>query len=81
MCDFCTKHGEGQKWYLTMSNYSRELLAQQGREQFIDDFTAHFEEKYGLGAAKVAVLMDRIKSLPLVHRIVGWLGVKSSRPA
>jgi ferredoxin len=26
MCEFCTKHGEGKKWYLQMKNYSTELL-------------------------------------------------------
>ena len=26
MCEFCTKHGEGKKWYLQMRNYSREWL-------------------------------------------------------
>jgi len=26
MCEFCIKHGEGQKWYLLMKNYSEELL-------------------------------------------------------
>ena len=26
MCQFCTKHGEGKKWYLQMKNYSDELL-------------------------------------------------------
>jgi ferredoxin len=26
MCEFCTKHGEGKKWYLQMKNYSQELL-------------------------------------------------------
>jgi len=31
MCEFCTQHGEGQKWYLVMRNYARELLAQKGR--------------------------------------------------
>ena len=25
MCEFCTKHGEGKKWYLQMKNYSEEL--------------------------------------------------------
>ncbi|MEW6754244.1 MAG: 4Fe-4S binding protein, partial [Candidatus Latescibacterota bacterium] len=29
MCQFCTKHGEGKKWYLQMSNYSRELLSEE----------------------------------------------------
>ena len=26
MCEFCTKHGEGKKWYLQMKNYAEELL-------------------------------------------------------
>ena len=26
MCEFCTKHGEGRKWYLQMKNYAQELL-------------------------------------------------------
>ena len=24
MCEFCTAHGEGQKWYLEMKNYAEE---------------------------------------------------------
>jgi hypothetical protein len=26
MCEFCTKHGEGKKWYLQMQNYQEDLL-------------------------------------------------------
>jgi len=29
MCEFCTKHGEGKKWYLQMKNYSDELLHEE----------------------------------------------------
>jgi len=29
MCEFCTKHGEGQKWYLEMKNYADELLYEE----------------------------------------------------
>ena len=29
MCQFCTEHGEGKKWYLQMKNYSDELLHQE----------------------------------------------------
>jgi len=29
MCQFCTKHGEGKKWYLQMKNYSEELLHEE----------------------------------------------------
>jgi len=29
MCEFCTKHGEGEKWYLQMKNYADELLYEE----------------------------------------------------
>jgi ferredoxin len=29
MCEFCTKHGEGKKWYLEMKNYAEELLHEE----------------------------------------------------
>jgi ferredoxin len=29
MCEFCTEHGEGKKWYLQMKNYADELLYQE----------------------------------------------------
>jgi len=29
MCDFCTEHGEGKKWYLQMKNYADELLHEE----------------------------------------------------
>ena len=29
MCEFCTEHGEGKKWYLQMKNYADELLRQE----------------------------------------------------
>lgn len=31
MCELCTQHGEGEKWYLTMENYSKDLLDQNKR--------------------------------------------------
>jgi len=29
MCEFCTEHGEGKKWYLQMKNYADELLYEE----------------------------------------------------
>jgi NAD-dependent dihydropyrimidine dehydrogenase PreA subunit len=37
MCEYCTKHGEGKKWYLQMKNYSDELLHQE---------LSHVQKKY-----------------------------------
>jgi ferredoxin len=33
VCEFCTEHGEGKKWYLQMKNYSCELLHEQLSER------------------------------------------------
>ena len=38
MCEFCHKHGEGQKWYLRAENYSDDLLSDLKRRKFIADF-------------------------------------------
>jgi NAD-dependent dihydropyrimidine dehydrogenase PreA subunit len=38
MCEFCTKHGEGKKWYLQAKNYSDDLLADVRRRKIIFDF-------------------------------------------
>ena len=38
MCEFCTKHGEGKKWYLQAKNYSDDLLADTMRREMITDF-------------------------------------------
>lgn len=44
MCEFCHKHGEGQKWYLRAENYSEDLLSDLKRRKFIADFFSGAEE-------------------------------------
>lgn len=43
MCEFCTQHGEGKKWYLQAKNYSEELLNEE-RKRFMTDFFGNFEQ-------------------------------------
>lgn len=38
MCDFCHRHGEGQKWYLNAHNYSEDLLSDLRRRRFVTRF-------------------------------------------
>ena len=45
MCEFCIQHGEGKKWYLTMENYSRDLLEQDRRHEFMAEFLNTFAER------------------------------------
>jgi len=43
MCEFCLKHGEGQKWYLQAKNYSEDLLNDVRRRKMIENFAADSE--------------------------------------
>ena len=52
MCEFCTQHGEGKKWYLQAKNYSEELLNEQ-RRQFMAEFFGDFEHAIGDRAAAI----------------------------
>ncbi len=38
MCEFCIKHGDGEKWYLNAANYAEELIYDIEREKYIEDF-------------------------------------------
>jgi Pyruvate/2-oxoacid:ferredoxin oxidoreductase delta subunit len=39
MCEFCVKHGEGEKWYLQARNYSDDLLSDMRRRRLIEEFS------------------------------------------
>ena len=43
MCEFCTQHGEGKKWYLQAKNYAEDLLSDTRRRKFIRSFFSHPE--------------------------------------
>jgi ferredoxin len=45
MCEFCTEHGEGKKWYLEMKNYADELLYEElsSAQRDIVDATTRLE--------------------------------------
>jgi len=43
MCEFCTQHGEGKKWYLTVENYLEERLSNEQRE-FIRELYENVEQ-------------------------------------
>ncbi len=47
MCEYCTEHGEGKKWYLQMKNYSDELLHQElsSRQKEIVEASSRIETR------------------------------------
>jgi len=71
MCEFCHKHGEGQKWYLKAENYSDDLLSDLRRRKFIADFFSLAEESPG-GLAKLGKLLPMpgfVKSVLVPYRV------------
>ncbi len=45
MCEFCTKHGEGEKWFMNVRNYSEELLHDSGRRSMIKHFYSEYIDR------------------------------------
>lgn len=62
MCEFCTQHGEGEKWYLTMENYSKDLLDQNQRRKYAVDFLNGF----GKRVPKSIKQLDKIRKTPFI---------------
>ncbi len=70
MCEFCLKHGEGEKWYLQAKNYSDDLLSDIRRRRFIEEVISD-PNAFSKGAHRI----EQIASLPafirgIVSRIV-----------
>jgi len=61
MCQICTAHGPGKRWYLDASNYSVKLYKNEEREAFIKDFMVHFNEN--------CIKIQRASLLPVVKKI------------
>ncbi len=65
MCEFCHKHGEGEKWYLNAKNYSEDLLSDMKRRNYIEDFFAHPEY-----IADAAEQLEKFKRIPSFVRAI-----------
>lgn len=64
MCEFCTKHGEGKKWYLQAKNYSLDLASDTRRKKLISGFFETIE-----GSEKESLKqMKKLKTAPRIIR-------------
>jgi len=66
MCEFCTKHGDGKKWYLEASNYSDDLLSDIRRQKFIKEFFAE-------SATELPKALEDLERLDTAPGAVKWL--------
>lgn len=47
MCEFCVRHGDGEKWYLKAANYAEELAYDARRAKYVEDFIPEMTGKAG----------------------------------
>lgn len=68
MCEFCVKHGEGEKWYLQAKNYADDLVSDLRRRKFITEFFTHPEV-----LAKDGDDLKRLDAAPgFVRQVLRW---------
>lgn len=60
MCQFCVKHGDGEKWYLQARNYAYDLTRDLERRGFLVDFLRNFNQQMDGAMAG----LDKIRRLP-----------------
>ncbi|ACM20427.1 iron-sulfur cluster-binding protein [Geotalea daltonii FRC-32] len=72
MCEFCLKHGEGEKWYLQAKNYSEDLLSDLRRRRFMEHFAD--PEQFGPQTNRSVQRLERLHRLPwFIRNVVGRL--------
>jgi len=69
MCEFCTKHGEGKKWYLNIKNYSLDLLSDLKRRKFIREFMPKTVTEGQRVISRMEKQLARGKTIP---RLIKW---------
>ncbi len=76
MCEFCLKHGEGQKWYLEARNYGEDLLSDLKRRKAIEKLAASADTS----GEEVRRGMQSLEQAPsVVRRIIRWKTVRSMK--
>ncbi len=72
MCQFCHRHGEGQRWYLQARNYSEDLLNDLSRRRLIETFIGD-PEYFGKGLRMLEAL-SRLP--PYVRAVIGPIALR-----
>jgi Pyruvate/2-oxoacid:ferredoxin oxidoreductase delta subunit len=60
MCEFCTRHGDGEKWYLNAQNYAFDLSSDLERRGYVVDFATTFDERMPKNLKR----LEQLGSLP-----------------
>ncbi len=64
MCEFCTKHGEGEIWYRNVKNYAGELLHDPRRQAFIQHFFENTIQKGHKSLTHLEAIKQKLGCIP-----------------
>jgi len=72
MCEFCSEHGDGKVWFKNAENYSRDLMSDLARREYIQQFFTSTIEEGAVTIGRLETLFGKKKRLPdrLVQGIV-----------
>jgi ferredoxin len=78
MCEFCTKHGDGQVWFKNAANYANDLMADLNRRRYIKDFFTSTIETGVATIGRLETIYRKKKTLPerLVRQLVDQAGTE-----
>lgn len=76
MCEFCTKHGDGQVWFKNAANYANDLLADLNRRNYIKEFFTSTIEAGVVTIGRLETIYRKKKVLPerVVRQMVSQAG-------
>jgi ferredoxin len=69
MCEFCTSHGEGKKWYENAANYSAEVFYQVNSEKNLRKFLADLGRSLREDVQRAAAWKRR---LPRIYDLIAF---------
>ncbi len=69
MCEFCTRHGEGRKWYENITNYTEEVFRRVNSEEGLRDFLAGLPHSLKHGVEMAGRWKARF---PRIYRLIAY---------
>lgn len=69
MCEFCTKHGEGEKWYENIANYTEEVFYQVNSDKNMKEYLADFYRSLKEDVARAYTWKKR---LPRIYKFLAY---------
>ncbi len=67
MCEFCTQHGEGKKWYENISNYTEEVFRAVNSEAKLKKFLSNFYDSLTFDVIRAQRFKQR---LPRIYDLI-----------